>query len=179
METVKELVTNIKDNLSQVSSSQKDEVRVMRAMLNDKTYVVDVYAKEGKVDEYCPSTEARNMIASVINTAANISRPEADAMMADYEFKKGEAEAMVELSKEFVNTYLGCGRKLPLGGRELSDVSLSLKEVKATMRPYPVKTGVAEDGKNIYTRGMAPVGAHNGIKVHAPCPAWIEGGESK
>ena len=32
--------------------------------------------------------------------------------------KKKEAEKFVNVSKEFVNTYLGTKRKLPLGGRE-------------------------------------------------------------
>ena len=36
MENVKNMVEEIKQGLSQVNSSQKDEVRVMEAMLNDK-----------------------------------------------------------------------------------------------------------------------------------------------
>ena len=42
METmnVKELIKDIHDNLKQKSASRRDEVTVMRAMLNDKSYKV-------------------------------------------------------------------------------------------------------------------------------------------
>ena len=43
MENVRNLVNEIRTGLTQKSSSQKDEVRVMKAMLNDRDYVVDVY----------------------------------------------------------------------------------------------------------------------------------------
>ena len=62
---VRAIVKDIKDNLSQKSSSLKDEVKVMQAMLNDKGYAVDVYGKDGKTGEtYSPSADARNMITS-------------------------------------------------------------------------------------------------------------------
>ena len=43
MENVKEVIDDIKNNLTQRSSSRKDEVSVMKAMLNDPEYTVDVY----------------------------------------------------------------------------------------------------------------------------------------
>ena len=46
MSVTSELVRDIRENLSQASSSQKDEVRVMEAMLNDKDYKVGEYTKE-------------------------------------------------------------------------------------------------------------------------------------
>ena len=62
-ENTKALIEEIKKNLSQTSASQKDEVRVMKAMLNDKDYVIDLYSNEGKVGTYCPSRDARDMIS--------------------------------------------------------------------------------------------------------------------
>lgn len=44
---VVELVKSIDQNRSQASASAKDEVTVMRAMLNDETYKVDVYGRSG------------------------------------------------------------------------------------------------------------------------------------
>ena len=46
-ESVKDLVKEIKTGLSQTSSSRKDEIRVMKAMLNDPSYEVDEYGKDG------------------------------------------------------------------------------------------------------------------------------------
>ena len=51
MERCKDVISEIKEGLSQRSSSQKDEVRVMRAMLNDPTYSVGIYDKGGKVGD--------------------------------------------------------------------------------------------------------------------------------
>ena len=45
-----------------------------------------------------------------------MSKTETDGLMDNYEFKNQEANAMIGLSKEFINTYLNTGRKLPLGG---------------------------------------------------------------
>ena len=45
MANVNELLKDIKDNLKQRNSSQKDEIAVMQAMLNDNGYKVDVYDK--------------------------------------------------------------------------------------------------------------------------------------
>ena len=58
MSKTSQLLKEIKEGLSQVSSSQKDEVRVMQAMLNDREYVVGIYGKEGKKEDYCPSNES-------------------------------------------------------------------------------------------------------------------------
>ena len=66
MESVKTLVKEIKEGLAQQSSSQKDEIRVMRAMLNDPTYKVDVYGKTGIEGQYCPYEESRTMVANII-----------------------------------------------------------------------------------------------------------------
>lgn len=167
--SVKELVSNIKENLSQVSSSQKDEIAVMRAMLNDKDYTVDVYKRNGEVTQYCPSKDAREMVTSLIVGTTKMSTQEAAALAEDYEFKKSEAETLVNISKEYIHTYMGTGRKLPLGGREKSDVCLEAKNVEEKDRFFPCK-----DEKGAYTKGVTHIPAHQGIRVTAPCPSWLK-----
>ena len=44
---VRELVNEINETRTQTSASAKDEVRVMQAMLNDDSFVVDVYGNKG------------------------------------------------------------------------------------------------------------------------------------
>mgnify|MGYP000952907046 CR=1 FL=1 len=170
---VVELVNEIKTNLTQTSSSTKDEERVMRAMLNDREYTVDIYSKEGKTGTFCPAEEVRNMLTSVISSAVKISADEAKKLADEHEFKKSESQAMINISKEFINTYLQTGRKLPLGGRETSDVSLSKKDVKASIRTYPRKVGVNPDGTARYDHPEAPVKAHSSVRVHSSCPPWV------
>ena len=173
MENVQNLINEIKNNLTQKSSSKKDEVRVMKAMLNDTSYKVAVYDKSGKVGEYCPAESAKQIVSSVLQHSAGITSTEADALAKGYEFSSQDAENMIGISKEFVNTYVHTGRKIAMGGREKSNISLELKEVEATSRPYPKVVGIDSNGKKIYGRGMSKIGAYEGLKVNAPCPAWI------
>lgn len=174
MEKVRELVAEIKQNLSQTSSSQKDEARVMRAMLNDREYEVGLYTKEGKEGTYCPAKDIRGMISSVLSSAAKVPQAEAEKLIEAYEFKKSDAVTMVDVSKEFVNTFLQSGRKLPLGGREKSNVSLSLKPIDAHITTYPKQIGVDSNSKAIYGKAEAKVNAYEGVKVYSPCPSWVE-----
>lgn len=171
-ETVKKLVADIKSNITQTTGSRKDEIQVARAMLNDTTYKVGVYNKSGKIGTVCPSEIAREMSAITISQAARIPKPEAQNLMSTYEYGKAEAEAFVDLSKEFVQTYIHTGRKLPLGGREMSDVSLSLKHVEAGNRRYPMPSGIGDNGKRTATSGEVYVPEYETIKAVGPCPAW-------
>lgn len=172
--TVKNLINEISSNLSQVGASRKDEVRVMQAMLSDPDYEVSIYGKDGLEDTYNPTKDFRSMCASIISNAAKIPNAEAEELMSSYNVRKSEASSMVNISKEFVNTFLATGRKLPLGAREKSDVSLSLKKVEASTRLYPQKTGVNDDGTDRYSKIPTTVPAHETIRVHAPCPSWLK-----
>ena len=135
-ERVTDLVKDIRTNLKQRSASQKDEVKVMRAMLNDKDFRVGEYTKEGKVGEYSPYEDSRKMVSTILSSAAKIPSAEAKEIANKYEFSKAEAVTMINLSKEFVNTYVHTGRKLPLGGREKSDCKLIIKENKDAQKKY-------------------------------------------
>lgn len=68
--SVKDLVEEIKESLTQKNSSQKDEIRVMQAMLNDTSFKVDVYGNDGKEGEYCPAEDFKGMVSSIIAEAA-------------------------------------------------------------------------------------------------------------
>jgi hypothetical protein len=174
MEKVRELVVNIRTNLSQKSSSQKDEVVVMKAMLNDRDFEVNVYGKDGVEGTYRPAQDARVMISSIITSAAKIPSAEAERLANEHEFNKKEASSMENISKEFVNTYLETGRKLPFGGREKSDISLTQKPVEEYSRLYPKKIGVNEDGSAITEMVPTTIKAHDSVKVSASCPSWVK-----
>lgn len=172
--TVTTLLNEISGGLSQTSSSRKDETRVMQAMLSDPSYEVNVYGRDGIEGTYNPTKDFRTMCASIISNAAKVPAAEAAQLMEGYSVRKGEATAMVNISKEFVNTFLKTGRKLPLGAREKSDVSLSLKKVDASTRMYPQKVGVNDDGTDRYSKTPTSIPAHESVRVHAPCPGWVK-----
>lgn len=170
MERCKDLINDIRKGLSQRSSSQKDEEHVMRAMLNDPTYSVGIYDKTGKVGDYCPFEDSREMIGSIISDSTGISSKESKALANSYMFGKKQSQTMVDISKEFVNTYLHTGRKLPLGGREKSNASLLLKEIPESEKKFPNSIGDVNDKST----GTTVVPAHEGIKVSAPCPSYLK-----
>ena len=172
--TVTALIKDINENLKQTSSSRKDETAVMQAMLNDPGYEVNIYGKDGIEGTYNPTNDFRAMCASIISNAAKVPMAEATQLMSDYNVRKSEATSMVNISKEFVNAYLHTGRKLPLGAREKSDVSLSIKKVDATTRMYPQKVGVNDDGSDRYSKTPTTIPAHESVRVHAPCPSWVK-----
>ena len=166
MESAKQVIEEVTKGVTQKSASRKDEITIMKAMINDSNYKVDVYEKEGKVDEYCPSADIRKVISNVMSTTTKMSMKEASELVNNYEFTKADATALVGVSKEFINTYLQTGRKLPLGGRATSNIELMWKNVAAHTVEIP--------SKNSSERTTTSIPAHGGIKVICPCPSWVK-----
>lgn len=167
MTSAYDIIKDVKINVTQCSSSKKDEITVMQAMMNDTNFSVDVYSKGGKVDEYYPSRELRKMVTNVVASTTHIPVKEATELVNSYEFTRVDAAAMVNASKEFVNTYLQTGRKLPLGGRKNSDIELMWKNIEDRTTEIPIKS---ETGERLNTF----IPAHGGIKAINPCPEWLK-----
>lgn len=172
MENVQQLINEIHNSISQKTASRKDEVRVMRAMLNDMDYKVAEYDKGEFVGTYCPAESARNIVSNVLQGTSNITSNEARDLANSYEFSKSDAENMIGISKEFIHSYLHTGRKMSIGGREKSDISMHLKEVTSN-RPYPKVVGTDDKGNKIYGRGISTAGSYESIKIIASCPSWL------
>lgn len=160
--TVSELVKDIKSTVTQTSVSQKDETRYMKTMLNDRSFQV-TDAKNPETT-YCPAQSARDMVASVIQSAAKIPAEEARTLADAHEFKNSEANNMIDVSKAFVSGYVETGRKLQLGGN--MGVGISLKHVPAGTKTYPKRVGVDEAGKAIYQNSTTQTAAYDTLKVH-------------
>lgn len=183
MENVKEIINVInasrkKDNEEKRkynTRSQKDEIKVMKAMLNDKTYEINVYDSNGIEGTFNPSLSTRNVLSSIISSAAKITEEESTNIMKDYEFNNKEAKGLIDLSKEFINTYLNTGRKISFGGREKSNISISkriIEEEKSS--PYPVLVGKDENGNDIFELAETHIPEYESIKVFGPCPEWVK-----
>lgn len=172
MNNTEVVISNIRDaitdpnNRDKISAAnRKDEVTVMRAMLNDTSFKVGIYDRTGKIDDYCPAESFRKMLTNIVSSTTRISQSEASSLVDKYEVTKSDAAAMIGISKEFINTYLTTRRKLPLGGREFSNVSLELKKVEERTASVPSKDG---------SRIASTIPAHYGIKSTSPCPVWIK-----
>ena len=166
---VQELIQDIKNNLKQKSASRRDEEAVMRAMLNDRSFIVKDYSTQ---ETHCPATEYRDMIAGIIASTTKMPKVEAQAVVENYEVKKSDASTMVTLSKDFFNSALRTGRKINFGATEKSDISIQLKEIPETQKKFPMKTGMNDDGTFRYEKNETTIPAHEGLKVSSPCPQW-------
>ena len=157
------------------TKSQKDEVSVMNAMMNDTSYQVNVYNNEGYQGTYNPATSFRNMISGVISDAAKVSKIESDNMVKQYEFNNSQAKDMIDFSKEFFNTYLSkTGRKMSLGGRETSNISLKSTRVAPKDVKYPVKVGEDSNGNGIFEAKVSHLPEYESLTVYGPCPVWVK-----
>ena len=164
--TVKDMVSTIKKDLNQASASAKDEVSVMMAMMNDKTFTVDELGTNGQVvSTYCPADVAQELAANIIKGATKVSNAEAEELAKNHQFGKKEATAMVTLSKEFVNVYLDTGRKIKFGNRDGKSLALSQKDKEATTCSFPKRVGYGEDGKAIYQPATTEIPAYKEVKA--------------
>lgn len=166
MENAKQIIAEVTDKTDQRSASKKDEVIIMKAMLNDPNFCVGIYDKTGKVGEYNPSQEVRKMVSNIVTATTKIPGAEARGLVDMYEFTKSDANVFINLSKEFVNTYLHTGRKLPLGGRINSDIKLEWKNIEERKVQTPKKDSTE--------RVETTVPAHGGIHAINPCPSWVK-----
>lgn len=176
---VKDLINQIKSEREKdgayATRSRKDEIAVMRAMLNDKSYEVSIYDKNGLSGIFCPSKAFRSMIGNIMSETTGMSKLESNQIMNNYEFGNSTSKDMIHLSKEFINTYLNSGRKLPLGGRTNSDTSLTKKEFPGGIIKSPIKVGEEENGKPIYKNSKETIiEPYSGIKASNPYPVWLK-----
>lgn len=173
MESLQKIMECIQSERKQISSNSKDEIKVMKAMLNDPSYKVDIWTKNGVEEKpYCPYEEARNMITNIIKNTTKISTDEAQDLANNYDFGNQEASIMVGLSKEFVNTYIETGRKLPFGGRENSNISIAKKVRPETEKLISKKIGVDDDGTDKYEQVSIKIPEHTTFKVYSSAPSW-------
>ena len=177
--TVRDLVKEIATTRTQTSANSKDEIRVAMAMLNDPSYTVDVYDKKGIASTFSPYNTGRELAASIINGATKMAKSEAEDLASKYQFTKDDATNMIAFGKEFVNTYLQTGRKLPLGSREKSNVSLMEITKAAHTTTYPAPTGVDAGGQKTYQIASSTTPEYKSIKVSGKCPAHLKNKDKK
>ena len=171
---VKELLEEIRNskksgNKSYITKSQKEEIKVMKTILNDDEYEADIYKGNGEISQFNPSKTFRETLSNIIHNTTHISKEESDILMEQYEFNNKEAENLINLSKEFIHTYLETGKKLSLGGREKSDISFHKKVIKSYSIWSPI---LQEDGS--YIRKETTIPSYETIKVDNTCPSWIK-----
>lgn len=173
---VQDLLKEIKENQSQLIASQKDELRVMVAMLNDPEYKVGLYNKDGEqTGIICPREDALDIISRSVSSLTGVSLQEAHTLSQDKVFDNNDAKSFINISKQYILGYIETGRKLSFGKREDTDFSLHQEVVPEKYHTHPVKVG-EKDGKPIYEHKKkdTPTPEHKVLKASSPCPSWLK-----
>ena len=92
-ENVKKLMGEIQEvTAKQKAASRVDEIRVMKAMLNDPNFKVSIYDKnKGLVGTRCPREEATKFVASTTSAITGLDQAQATELANNYEFSKKDA----------------------------------------------------------------------------------------
>lgn len=134
------LVTEIKKSTTQVAINKVDEIRVMKCMLNDPDYTVGVYDKNlGYIGERSPHEEAVTFAKNIISGATGLDSRDSRHLAENYEFTKRDACFLLDNMRDFVQTYMGTGRKLNIMQTAATEACLFTKPIEAGVKSVPDK----------------------------------------
>ena len=142
-QTMDSLMAEIREiTKKQKSSSRVDETRVMRTMLNDPDFNVSIYDKnKGYVGKRCPREEACRFVATVSSNITGLDMKSALEAANNYEFTKKDATFLIENSRDFTQTYLSTGRKLPIVQSETSEAAIFIRHIDEKQKSVPNNNG--------------------------------------
>lgn len=141
--TMNDLMNEIREvTKKQKSASRVDEVRVMKTMLNDPEFSVSVYDKnKGYVGKRCPREEACKFIGNIASNLTGLDSKSANELANEYEFTKKDAIFLIENNRDFTQTYLSTGRKLPIIQSETSEAAIFIRHIDEKEKTVPNKNG--------------------------------------
>lgn len=132
------IITDIKKSTKQISINKVDEVKVMKAMLNDKDFRISIYDKnEGYIGEKCPAEEATAFVRNIIQGTTGLDFKDSAHLAESYEFTKKDASFMVNNAKDFIDVYMRTGRKLNILQNGVSEASIYTKDMSASNKLVP------------------------------------------
>ena len=138
-----ELIDEIKEiTKKQKSISISDEIRVMRGMLNDPDFSINIYdRRKGLIGTRCPREEALNFITNTTSSITGLDRKSTKELAENYEFTKKDAIFFLNMNKDFNQTYLNTGRKIALVQDERSEASVFYRATEPREKLIPDKDG--------------------------------------
>lgn len=139
VQSMESLMSEIREiTKKQKSSSRVDEVRVMRTMLNDPNFSVSIYDKnKGYIGKRCPREEACKFAANLSSAITGLDNKSATELANNYEFTKKDAIFLIENGRDFQQTYLSTGRKLPIVQSETSEAAIFLRHIDEKEKTVP------------------------------------------
>jgi len=159
-QNMEQLMDEIRESTKkQRSSSRVDEIRVMRTMLNDPDFKVSIYDKnKGLIGQRCPREEATKFLASTTASITGLDAKSANELASKYEFTKKDAIFLIDNNRDFTETYLSTGRKLPIVQSEDAEASLISRSVSSKERTVPgsQKTTVVPSYNKVVCKSKCP-----------------------
>lgn len=142
---LEQLVADIKKSTKQVSVNKVDELKVMKAMLNDKNFSLSVYDKNmGYLGQKCPHDNAVRFVKNVIAGATGLDSKDSQHLAENYEFTKRDASFLIENMKDFVEVYTSTGRKMNIMQSAATEAYIYTKPVAATTKCVPDRDNPGE-----------------------------------
>lgn len=164
-ESMENLISEIREiTKKQQAISRVDEVRVMRTMLNDPNFTVSIYERnKGIVGTRCPREEATTFVGNVSSAITGLENKAAQELANQYEFTKRDAVFLLDNSRDFIQTYLSTGRKLPIIQAEDSEATIQYRTIQSREKSVPTNDG----GKQTTT-----VPAFQKVICKSKCPKY-------
>lgn len=148
----------------QKSASRVDEIRVMRTMINDPDYSISIYDKnKGYIGTRCPREEAVKFAANISSAITGLDSKSANELANRYEFTKKDAVFLLENHRDFTQTYLSTGRKLPIIQSESAEAGIFFKDLDEREKSVPDGTG---NNKN------SIIPAYTKVVCRSKCPKY-------
>ena len=177
METqnMKELMNEIKEvTKKQKAASRVDEIRVMRGMLNDPDYSVSVFDRsKGYIGSRCPRDEAVAFIGSVSSAITGLDSKSAAEIAKDNEFTKKDAIFLIDNAKDFIDTYLETGRKLPIVQNEATQAALIKRHVDSKEKKVS-SVLMGNSSSNKVESGTVTIPAFDKVVCKSNCPKYLK-----
>lgn len=134
------IITDIRKKSKQISINKVDEVRVMKAMLNDGEYSIGVYDKsQGYIGQHCPHDDAIKFVKNVIQDATGLDAKDAQTIADGYQFKNRDANFLLNNMRDFLYIYTGSGRKINIMQSADTDAAVYIKPIGSQEKLIPDK----------------------------------------
>lgn len=137
---LEQLVSDIKKNLKQTSINKVDEVRVMKAMMNDKQFTIGVYDKStGYLGQRSPHEEGVRFLKNILSDATGLDKKDSQHLAEAYEWQNRDANFLLTNMRDFVSVYTSTGRKMNILQNANSEANIFTKDIPEGTKSVPDK----------------------------------------
>ena len=137
---LEQIIAEIKETSTQTSVNKSDEVRVMKAMLNDPNFTIGVYDKNiGYIGQRSPHQEATKFVKNILTGTTGLDSRDAQHLADNYEFTRRDANFMLTNMRDYLATYTAAGRKINIVQTANTEAYVYTKDIDTKKKYVPDK----------------------------------------